>query len=313
MGKKVSVIGAAVVDIMAGGVDKELFNKGSVPSKRMEITCGGDALNEAVVLSNLGMDCELITLLGEDEAAETILKYLKENGVSVSKVDRRGDIVTGTNIVLVDEQGERYFITNPDSSLRKLSKSSILPHSGTMGEIVSFASIFVSPMLPVSDMEEVFRAIKSDPGRVLVADMTKAKNGEKITDLKPVLKYVDYIIPNEAEAALLTGEKDPEKNAVAFLEHGAGCAVIKCGKRGCIYADEKGVHHIPAYNSKVVDTTGAGDGFVAGFIYGLANGMFIRDCCKYGNAAASVIVEHMGTGCIKAAVSEVQRRYAEMR
>ncbi len=309
MGKKISVIGAAIMDIMAGGVDKDLFNKGSVPAGRMEMTCGGDALNEAVVLSNLGMDCELITLLGEDKTGETVLKYLKENGVSVSKVDRSGDIVTGMNIVLVDDKGERFFITNPDSSLRKLSKASILPHIGTMGEIVSFASIFVSPMLPLGDMEEIFRVIKNEPGRILLADMTTAKNGERITDLEGVLKYIDFIIPNKVEAALLTGENDPEKNARAFLEHGAKCAVIKCGKKGCICADDKGVYSIPAYPAEVVDTTGAGDGFVAGFIYGLANGMSLQDCCRYGNATASVIVEHMGTGYIKETVGEVKRRY----
>ena len=313
MDKKVTVIGAAIIDIMAGTIDKDLFERGSDPAERMEMTCGGDGLNEAVVLSNLGLDCELVTILGKDEAADTILKYLNKNRVSVSKVTRSDDIITGINIVLIDKDGERYFITDPNGSLRKLSKGSILPHVETMGDIVSFASIFVSPMLSVSDMIEVFKAVREKPGRILVTDMTKAKNGETITDLEPVLKYIDFILPNEIEAAVLTGEQDPVKNAGIFMDHGAKCVVIKCGKRGCVYADDKGIHSIPAYPVKAVDTTGAGDGFVAGFIYGLANEMPIPDCCRYGCATASVIVEHMGTKCIRGAFTKVVERYETLR
>ncbi len=312
MDKKVTVIGAAVVDIMAGAVDKELFNKVSVSAERMEMACGGYALNEAVVLSNLGVPCELITLLGRDGAAETILKYLGENGVAASKVTRSNDIVTGMNIVLVDDAGERYFITNPKSSLRKLSKECILPYVDTMGDIVSFGSIFVSSMLNIHDTEVVFKAIKEKNDRILVADMTMAKNGEKIEDLEPVLKYVDYIIPNEAEATLLTGEEDPLKSARIFMECGAKAVVIKCGKNGCVYVDDKGACQIHAYPVNVIDTTGAGDSFVAGFIYGLSEGMPVQDCCRYGCATASVIVEHMGTKCIKGASDEVERRYREL-
>ena len=162
-------------------------------------------------------------------------------------------------------------------------------------------------------MEEVFKAIKEKPGRILAADMTKAKNGETITDLEPVLKYIDFIIPNEIEAAVLTGEQDPVKNAGIFMEHGAKRVIIKCGRHGCIYADDKGILSVPAYPAKTIDTTGAGDSFVAGFIYGLANEMPIQDCCRYGNATASVIVEHMGTTCIREAAAEVNRRYETLR
>ena len=102
MDSKVTIIGAAVVDIMAGAVNEELFKKGSVPAKHLEVTCGGDALNESVVLSNLGVSSELITLLGVDEAAETILKHLRNNGVDTSKITRAIDVATGMNIVLVD-------------------------------------------------------------------------------------------------------------------------------------------------------------------------------------------------------------------
>ncbi|WP_051199839.1 carbohydrate kinase family protein [Butyrivibrio sp. FCS006] len=310
MSCKVTVIGAAIVDIFAGAVDKEIFTKGSVPARDIGMSCGGDALNEAVTLSGLGNDTEIISLLGDDEAGGIVKKCLDGNKVDTRKITTSADIPTATNIVLVDSDGERYFITNPRSSLRKLSKEHILPHLDDAGDIVSFASIFVSPRLTVSDMEEVFRQIKGTPGRVLVADMTTAKNGETIKDLEPILKNIDYIIPNEKEAAILTGESDPVKSAGIFIEHGANTVIIKCGKEGCIYKNSFEEGHIPACpDVKVVDTTGAGDSFVAGFIHGLSKGLSLQDCCKYGCAVSSVVVEHMGTQGIAEISYEAKRRY----
>jgi sugar/nucleoside kinase (ribokinase family) len=311
---KVTVIGAAIVDIMAAPVDKDLFTKGSVPAKKEMISCGGDALNEAVVLSGLGVDTEITTLLGKDEMGETVLRCLRSNAVSLEKVTLSSNIATGMNIVLVDSDGERYFITNPESTLRKLSKEHILPYVESMGDIVSFASIFVSAKLTISDMEEVFRAVKEKKNRIFVADMTRAKNGETIEDIVPLLKYIDYIIPNESEASALTGEIDPRESARCFIEHGAQNVIIKCGKDGCIYRSAKEGGIIPAYPAAdVIDTTGAGDSFVAGFIYGLTKGLATPDCCRYGCAASSVVVEHMGTQHIPDLSAEAEKRYKIMK
>lgn len=310
MNGKVSVIGASVVDIHAGNVDKNIFEIGSVPANNIGMSCGGDALNEAAILSGLGVKTELISLIGDDEAANNICKCLSDNNVDTSKTTTDPDISTAMNIVLVDDEGERYFITNPESSLRKLSKEHIFPHISDMGDIVSFASIFVSPLLTVSDMEEVFKKIKEKPGRILIADMTTAKNGEKIEDIEPILKYIDYLIPNEKEAYVLTGETDPKKSAECLLEHGAQAVIIKCGKNGCIYKSRSEEGAVPAYkNAKVIDTTGAGDSFVAGFIYGLSQNRSLSECCRYGCAVASVVVEHMGTQCIEEIIKKAPERY----
>jgi sugar/nucleoside kinase (ribokinase family) len=312
MNKKVTVIGAAVVDVMAGPIDKDIFVEGSVPVETIKFSFGGDALNEAVFLSGMGADCELITLLGNDDTGKKILSCLEENGIHTDKITTTSSIPSATNIVLVDKEGERYFLTNPKSTLRKLSKEHILPHVDDMGDIVSFASIFVSPMLDIKDMEEVFKEIRKKPGRILVADMTTAKKGETIEDLEPLLKYIDYIIPNEKEAAILTGEEDPEKSLEAFVNHGAGGVIIKCGKKGCIYKTEKEQGSVSAYETKALDTTGAGDSFVAGFIYGLTSHLDTEQCCKMGCAAASLVVEKMGTAGIINDAAEVNKRYCKL-
>ncbi len=306
---KVTIIGAAVVDMIAGPIGEDLFEKGSVPAKHMEMTCGGDGLNEAVVLSNLGVPCELVSLIGNDELGDVVLKFLEKNGVSTEKIKRSKDIATALNIVLVDNKAERYFITNPESSLRKLSKEHIMPCVDDMGDIVSFGSIFVSHKLLIDDMTEVFKEIKKKPGRLLVADMTTAKKGERIEDLKPFLHYIDYLIPNEKEAQLLTGEADPHKNAEAFFEQGVKNVIIKCGRNGCVYKGGSAEGTVSAYPVNAVDTTGAGDSFVSGFIYGLSKGVGLRECCRYGCAVASMAVEHIGAHGDSLDSGEVERRF----
>ncbi len=292
---EVTIIGAAIMDITAAPVSMDLFSKGSVPAQRMKLSYGGDAHNEASILSVLGVDSSLVSVVGDDETGRRILSHLKENNIKTDKITISPGMVTGMNIVLTDETGERHFITNPLSSLRMLSAEHILPHIDSFSDIVSFASMFVSPMLGITDMRDIFAKIKNRPERILISDMTTAKNGETIDDIGELLPYIDYLIPNNKEASLLTGENDPMKNARILSAHGSKAVIIKCGKEGCVYkcGDLEGT--VPAFNTDVVDTTGAGDSFVAGFIYGLVNGLDIIDCCKYGNAVASFVVEDVGT------------------
>jgi sugar/nucleoside kinase (ribokinase family) len=202
---------------------------------------------------------------------------------------------TGVNIVLIDHAGERHFLTNPKGRLRKLSVADVEPYLHEAADIVSFASVFVSPLLDMGAMEEIFRKIKERPGRILVADMTKPKNGEGLEDVEKWLPYVDFFMPNEEELTLLTGEKDAYKNAELLVETGVKCVVIKRGKAGCLIRTKEDCFEIPAYPVEhVVDTTGAGDCFVAGFLWGLSKGLSLEECGRMACATASCAVEAVG-------------------
>lgn len=292
---EITVIGAAIIDILAGPVKKNIFETGSCPIENTKMSFGGDALNEAIILSKLGRKVQLVSKVGNDEAGARVLGFIKENGLTDKHITVENGLTTGMNVVLIDEDGERSFLTNPNSSLRKLSKEDILPYIDSFADIVSFASIFVSPKLSIDDMNELFKVIKSKSGRILTADMTKAKNGEKLEDIKKLLKYIDYIFPNEEEIALLTGISDAVKNAELLVEAGVKCAVIKCGRRGCIIKTRDEFYEIPAYLvEKPVDTTGAGDSFVAGFLWGLSEGMSLEECGRFACKVAANTVKSVG-------------------
>lgn len=309
----VSIIGAAILDVLAGPVDASVFDKGSQPVNSTCLSFGGDALNEAVVLSQLGMNVELISKVGNDEAGRRVLDFLKEKQVDTTKVKVEDGLETGINIVLVTPDGERVFLTNPNGSLRKLGEGDVTEQLDEATDIVCMASMFVSPLLDIPAMERIFKKIKSEPGRVLVADMTTAKNGESLADIEGLLKYIDYVIPNETEAERLTGKSDVYRNAEMFLEHGASCVVIKRGSKGCLIGTKERIVEISAYADAVcVDTTGAGDSFVAGFLYGLKNGMPLEECARFGCAVASCTVEKLGANTAVVSVELPMRRYNEM-
>ena len=313
MDKKITVIGPAIIDVLAFPVSLINMEAGSQPMEDIKLSYGGDALNEAVVLSRLGADVELLSKVGQDQAGTYVLDFLKREGISCAGIRRDEKTPTSVNIVLVDEHGERFFLTNPRGSMRKLAEEDIDVAIDTAAHIVSFAGIFISPMLDVDSMERIFRRIKEKPGRILAADMTKPKNGETLEDLGRILKYVDFILPNEGEAAMLTGEEDPRRNAQLLVGAGAGCVVIKCVKKGCIIQTKDKCTEIPAFPvAKVADSTGAGDSFVAGFLYGLSRGFSVEQCGSFGNAVASCTVEALGATDGVTSLEEPMARYKRL-
>lgn len=307
----ISIIGAAIIDILAAPVNETVFSAGSCPMDTIQMSFGGDALNEAVILSRLGKRVQLITKVGEDEAGKRVLNFMEENRLSVESVKIQKDLATGINIVLINEKGERHFLTNPHGSLRKLAFEDIDSYLDKAAPIVSFAGMFVSPLLNIEKMKQLFARIKKK-NRFLAVDMTKAKMGETLEDLKELLPYIDSIFPNEEEIALLTGERDPFENAKRLVSCGVKTAVVKCGANGCVVADGRGVRAIPAVPvNECLDTTGAGDSFAAGFLWGLANGWKTDECARFACAAASCTVEAYGAVGGIHSLEDVKRRILE--
>lgn len=310
---RITVIGAAIMDVLAVPIDFSNIHIGSQPMEDITMSYGGDALNEAIIMKKLGMEVELISKLGPDQAGNQIIKYIESEGILTEGIKRDSNTPTSINVVLVDDKGERYFLTNPNGSMRKLAEEDIEAYLDTGTDIVSFAGMFVSPLLDIAAMERVFSKIKKRPERILAVDMTKAKNGETLKDIEPLLKYVDFIFPNESEIIMLTGETDKYKNAKLLVEAGAKCAVIKCGKDGClIYAGNEFIE-LPAYPvQKLIDSTGAGDAFVAGFLTGLQLGFTLEECGRFANAAASCIVEELGATRGITSLEKPFERYKKM-
>ena len=253
----------------------------------------------------------LITKLGRDLSGQILLNYFQENGVSTEDTVVEADLETGINIVLVDEDAERSFVTNRNGSLRKLSLLDIHTEALKKAPILCFASIFVSPCFDVPAMASLFRSAK-EQGCILCADMTRCKNNERLPDIREAIQYVDYLFPNYEEAKAVSGLTEPDEIADAFLDCGVSCMVIKMGKDGCFIKTKEQRLVIPAYpHTRCVDTTGAGDNFAAGFLYALSEQMDLAHCGRFANMTASLAVEALGACTGVRSLKQVMERFQE--
>lgn len=294
MAGKIVVIGAAVVDIVAVPVDESVFETGSYPAEEIRMNLGGDALNEATVLAALGERVRLELVLGADMEGRLICGHCQKHGIELSETAVREELHTAVNVVLVRENGERSFLTSKTGSLRKLSLSDIQMPFPKDTKILCFASIFVFPLLKNAELVQIFRAAKAQ-GMIICADMTKRKNGERVEDVADALAFVDYLMPNEEEAFLLTGACETEEAARMLFETGVKNVILKCGARGCYLYNESIQAHVPAVAEVTcIDTTGAGDSFAAGFVHGISKGWDIVKCAKFANSCGAKAVGKIG-------------------
>ena len=161
-------------------------------------------------------------------------------------------------------------------------------------KIVCFASIFVSPEIGPRELEIIFRTA-GEQGKIVCADMTKRKKNETAEELAEAFSYVDYLMPNDEEAMLITGKNTVEEAAESLRRAGVKTVVVKCGSKGCYVCGREKSFWMPAEkNVKCIDTTGAGDSFVAGFLHALAQGRNVRECAEYGNKCGANAVSVAG-------------------
>ena len=280
---EIVIIGASILDVLAYPADEEVFRTGSSPAEDIRLSVGGDALNEATVLARLGMKVLLETVIGSGKAGKFILDHCRDCGILLPADCVREDFSTGINVVLVSHDGSRHFLTNPHGSLRRLTLQDIHMPFPQSTKIVCFASIFVFPEIGPKELEVIFRTA-GEQGKIVCADMTKRKKNETVEELAEALSYVDYLIPNDEEAMLITGKNTVEEAAESLRRAGVKTVVVKCGSKGCYVCGREKCFWVPAEkNVKCVDTTGAGDSFMAGFLYALFQEKNLRDCARNGN------------------------------
>lgn len=305
------IIGAAIMDILTQPVNADVFTSGSMPANHIATHTGGDAMNEATVLAGLGASVRLVSKIGQDSAGSMILQHCKDFHIDTSFISRDASLDTGINIVLIDDTGERYFITTPNNCQRKFYPADVTNDALLNGKYLCFASIFVAPAFDNAALRDLFSRAKAH-GLILCADMTKRKNKETVDTMKDSLSLLDYIFPNYEEASLLTGLTDYDEIADAFLACGVGHVVLKTGSRGCFIKTPSERYWIAPYpDADCLDTTGAGDTFTACFLYALNQGMSLPECGRFANAGASICIEHIGaTGWIT--MEQTCQRYQTM-
>lgn len=295
-------VGAALVDIPLRPVSKDLFEIESYPLDQIAMTIGGDALNEATIISRLGKKVGLVSMVGKDSVGDFILHHCQKNGIDTSGVHQKEGVDTSINVGMVTADGERTFITNRNGSLWKMTLDDVDLSVIKGAKILSFGSIFNNARLDAVALKLIFQKAKEEH-MVICADMIKPRFNETLEDIAEALSYVDYFFPNFDEACLITGETELEKVADRIMETGVRHVIIKIGTRGCYIRWQDGRSIIvPAMKGvTAIDTIGAGDNFASGFITGLVEGKSLKECGEYANVVASISIQSIGatTGVLR--------------
>jgi len=249
---------------------------------------GGSAANTAAGLAKLGVKTGYIGKVANDREGQILLDDFKNVGVNTNgiTVSRKGK--SGIVIGFVDQLGERAMYLDPGVNDQLGFEEITLEYAGSAKflHLTSFRG--EKPFDAQKKLVEALpRAVKVtlDPGDIY------ARKG--LRSLMPIMKQCFAVFPNESEIKLLTG-KDYEKGSEALIEMGVGLVAVKLGAKGCYVTDGREKHLIAPYQVDVVDTTGAGDAFCTGFLYGLIKNKGLYECGKLGNFVASRCIRAAG-------------------
>lgn len=313
MNSKVVCLGFSVVDIVAAGVDLDRLAQGDTMADSIALAAGGDALNQACALAGLGSPVSIMTLVGEDAFGRLLLDALARHGVECGGVTVSAAHATSASVVCVLPNAQRHILSHKGGTVRDYALSHIdLNAIGKDTGVLSFGSIGASHRLVGRDLARVFERAKQ-VGAVVVADAIADMGPNTLAHIAPALPLVDWFVPSYEEAACFTGLSSPAEIIPALQSLGIGRVVVKMGREGCVYMANGEIRRVPAFAVQAVDTTGAGDSFVAGFVHALTRDYPLEKALEYASAAAAISVGGAGTTGHLKSHGQVQRFMEEHR
>ena len=288
----VLVIGAAGMD-MVGRIKSDLRPHTSNPAQ-IEYSFGGAARNVAENLLRLGTPVTLLTVLGNDEAGNHIIKSIHEAGANVSSVLRSAKYPTGTYLAVVNADGKMEYALDDMRIMSELSTKYVHAHESLFGQS---SLLFLDTNLP----KETIRTIISIARREKLPVCADPTSEALASKLIPHLPRLRLVVPNSGEATILCNSeqgintrRDASEAAKCLVSQGVEIAIITLGESGVCYATSETSGYVPSVRTHIIDPTGAGDALTAAVLFGLLNQMPIDDTVRLGVAAASLTLSYRG-------------------
>ncbi len=290
----VACCGLSVVDVFGKPIDT-IPEKGKLAIfDTLEIHSGGCAVNAANALGKMGLSVAVISKTGNDIFREFLLNDMQSNNVDTSGVIVDNEVSTSFTFVMVPSDGQRRFLHTPaannaftydDVDFDIVAASRILHVAGTF-------------LMETFDGEQTGRTLEKARSLGVITALYTAYN-DRLPDwdakMKHCYPHLDYFLPSIEEAEKLSGMNDPKQMARFFKDRGCKVVGIKRGPCGSYILSDDAEFEIPIYRVDVVDTSGAGDAFVAGFLAGVSKGWDLYECARFGSAVAAFCVQSIGT------------------
>lgn len=296
--------GATNIDLLYQGFERLAGVGEELYCKDFSLQLGGGLPATLINLSRLGIPTKIATELGTDIFSEFAKKKFTENGVSPTNLYDGEDIPLNITSAIILPK-DRTFYT--------YGKGSIEPNDNALETFYNIAKGSKICMMQLGGFLPVYKKLKEE-GTILVLD-TGWDDDMSFEKYNDYLELADYYTPNRKEALKITGA-DNEKDAAYDLKKYFDKVVVKVDADGCIGIDGNDYFFVKSVEEfKNVDSTGAGDAFLSGFMYGIFNDMSLKDCIEFGNITGGKAVT--AVGALSAYVNEEQllkikkRVYAE--
>ena len=283
-------LGVHVLDVLVRPVEEIPDGQGGQLVDQIRLTAAGSAGGTAVVLARLGATVWSAGAVGTDAAGDMLLSLLEREGIDVSLLRRVDDAQTSASVLPIRPNGDRpaFHVVGANASAgpddvpdEALSDAGFLHLGG--------------PEFMGGDVAAQVLSRARDRGLVTSADILAPGDPGILEWIGGALPHLDWLLPNDEQVLGFTGETDLVAGCRALLARGVGGVAATRGADGAVVVTADGVAEVPAFPVDVVDTTGCGDAFSAGFLRGLSLDLAPADAARLGCATASQVAGDLGS------------------
>jgi len=266
-----------------------------------ELHCGGSAANAAIALARLGVTVGLIARVGPDSWALKALHGLQAAGVDAGGLQRDPAAMTGLMYVVVTPDGERTILGYRGANV--LTDPNQISEEYIQGAKLFHLSGYALLAEPQRSAALLTLEIACRHGLAVALDPGLSISQTALDEMHALLPVVNILLPSLNEAQRLARMTAPEDCAHVLLDKGCQVVALKLGRDGCLVGSREGLRHVPGLAVQARDSTGAGDGFAAGFIAGRLAGLSLHSAAILGNALGAMAAARVG-----ASMEMMQRR-----
>jgi sugar/nucleoside kinase (ribokinase family) len=285
-------MGVHVLDVLVRPVEAIPEGQGGALVEEIRITAAGSAGGTALTLAKLGARTSSAGAIGSDAVGEMLAGLLERGGIDTSHLVRRDDVQTSASVLPIRPSGER-------PALHVIGANATYgPDDAPWDAIAASTHLHLGgPEFMGGEAAAKILSFARDNGVTTSADILAPgeQAGDLVDWIAPAFAELDYLLPNDEQVLGLSGEDDLATGCRALIRAGVGCVVETRGGAGVLIVDEEGSEEVPAFDVEVVDTTGCGDAFSAGFLRGLSLGRSRRDAAVLGCAAAGLVAQGLGS------------------
>jgi len=286
--KKIVVIGSLNMDLVANTKHMPKIGETIIGLDFKQIH-GGKGANQAVAIARLGGNVSMIGKVGNDNFGENLLKALTEDKVETNHIMKENVSSTGIALITVDEKANNTIIVIPGANY-KVTQEEIHEKLELIGEV----DVLVTQLeIPIDVVKYSLRRAK-DKGVFTILNPAPA---QLLDD--EIISSVDLLIPNETELQILSGieiqsEEELLEACSKLIKKGVKELIVTLGDKGSIYFTENEYKKFTAYKANAVDTTAAGDSFVAAIAVGLTNNFKIEKAIDFASKVGALTVSKHG-------------------